>query len=104
MIPEVNIISRKASVNNVRGSGGALSLSAGASGGQSHLRKILGSKEHLDWLKIDFNAAKIVTVQDYKHKKLIWMEAHIYSVKAVMSQRYDEERKKEKSQSPKILS
>ena len=30
------------------------------------LRKLSGSKEHLDWLKIDLNAAKIITVQDYK--------------------------------------
>ena len=30
---------------------------------------ILGYKEHLDWLKIDLNAAKIITVQDYKHAK-----------------------------------
>ena len=28
------------------------------------LRKLSGSKEHLDWLKIDLNAAKIITVQD----------------------------------------
>ena len=39
------------------------SLSRGFSG-QSPLIKLLGSKEHLDWLKIDLNAAKI-TVQDY---------------------------------------
>ena len=30
------------------------------------LRKLSGSKEHLDWLKIDLNVAKIITVQDYK--------------------------------------
>ena len=30
------------------------------------LRKLSGPKEHLDWLKIDLNAAKIITVQDYK--------------------------------------
>ena len=29
------------------------------------------------------NATKIITVQDYKHKKkLIWMEVHKYSAKA----------------------
>ena len=33
------------------------------------LRKFLGSKEHLVWLKIDLNAAEIITVQNYKHKK-----------------------------------
>ena len=41
---------------------------AGALGGQSTLRKFLDSKEHLNWLKIDLNVAKIITVVDYKHK------------------------------------
>ena len=37
------------------------------------LRKFLGSKEHLDWLKIVLNVAKIITVQDYKlTKKYEW--------------------------------
>ena len=37
--------------------------------------KFLGFKEHLDWLKIDFNAAKIITVQNYNNnKKIMWME------------------------------
>ena len=27
------------------------------------------SKEYLDWLKIDLNVAKTITVQDYKHTK-----------------------------------
>ena len=31
------------------------------------LEKILGSKERLNWLKIDLNAAEIITIQDYKH-------------------------------------
>ena len=31
---------------------------------QSTLRKVLGSTEHLDWLKIDLNVAEIITVQD----------------------------------------
>ena len=31
------------------------------------VRKFLGSKEHLNWLKIDLNAAEIITIQDYKH-------------------------------------
>ena len=34
-----------------------------------HPNKIFGSKEHLDWLKIDLNVAKIITLQDYKHTK-----------------------------------
>ena len=51
--------------------------------GPSTLRKFLGSKEHLDWLKIDLNVAEMITVQDYKHKKkLMWMEVHICNVKA----------------------
>ena len=31
------------------------------------LRKFLGSKEDLNWLKIDLNAAKIITIQVHKH-------------------------------------
>ena len=37
--------------------------------GQDPLRKVLGSKEHLDWLKLDLNAAQITTVEDYKRTK-----------------------------------
>ena len=37
--------------------------------GWSPLRKFFGSKEHLEWYRIDLNAAKIFTVQDYKHIK-----------------------------------
>ena len=37
--------------------------------GQSSLRKFLGAKEHLHWLKIDFNAAEITIVQNYKGRK-----------------------------------
>ena len=43
--------------------------------GRSALRKFLGSKEHADWLKIELNAASIITVQ-------LLNESHIYSVKA----------------------
>ena len=35
------------------------------------LRKFLGSKEHLDLLKIDLNATEIITDQDKTHKKLM---------------------------------
>ena len=56
MIPGANIINGKAS--------GGLSPSAGDLGGGA-LRKFLGPKEHLDWLKIDLNAVRIMTVQDY---------------------------------------
>ena len=31
--------------------------------------KFLGSKEHLGWLKINLNAAEIITTQDYKCTK-----------------------------------
>ena len=33
-------------------------------------------------LKADLNVAEIRHVQDYTHQKLIWMEVHIFSVKA----------------------
>ena len=36
---------------------------------QRPLKKLLGSKENLDWLKIDLNMAKIITGQDYKRTK-----------------------------------
>ena len=72
MIPKVNIISGKASVasvNKAGGSGGALSRSAGILRGRSPLRKFLGSKEHINQLEIDLNAAEITTVQKYKSTK-----------------------------------
>ena len=68
LILEVNIISGKvsiASVNRACGRRGALSPSAGVLGARALLRKCLGYKEHLDLPKIDLNAAKITTVQDY---------------------------------------
>ena len=75
MTPGVNVIAGKvsvASVNEAGGSGGVLRPSGGVRG-QSALRKFLGSKEHLHWLKMDLNVAGIITVQDYKHtqKKLM---------------------------------
>ena len=48
---------------------GGLSPSARDLGGQSPLRNFLGSKEHLDWVEIDQDAAKIRNVQDYTHTK-----------------------------------
>ena len=75
MIPEVNIISGKASiasVNGAQGSGGGGVCSESLSGdfrGLHPLRKFLGAKEHLDRLKIDLNATKIITVQNYKCTK-----------------------------------
>ena len=67
-----NIISGKASIVSIS--------EAGVSGrcteplrmgfrGWSPLRKLLGSKENLDWLKIDLNTAKIIIVQDYEGAK-----------------------------------
>ena len=46
--------------------GGCSESLRGGFRGQSPLRKFLGSKEHLDWLKIDFNAVEIVTIEEYK--------------------------------------
>ena len=65
MILGVNIIGGKVnvpSINGAGGSGGFLRLQ------QVTLQKFSGSKEHLDWLKIDFNVAEIITVQDYNTK------------------------------------
>ena len=64
MIPGANIISGKASVMSVNRAGRSEPFSRGFRG-RSFLRKFLGSKEHLDWLKRDLNALKIKTVQDY---------------------------------------
>ena len=46
-----------------------MSPSAGVLRGGALREKNLGSKEHLDWLKIDLNGTKIITVQDYKCTK-----------------------------------
>ena len=63
------MISEKASVASIdraRGSGGGGTLRLSRSFGQwNPLKKFLGSKEHLERLKIDLNATEIVTVQDY---------------------------------------
>ena len=71
MFPGVNIIDGKVSVANVNeacGSGGVLRPQWGFRR-QSPLGKFLASKWHLDWLKIDLNAAEITTVQYYNHTK-----------------------------------
>ena len=72
MILGVNIIGGKervASVNRAGVSGAILRPQLGVFfGGGSSVRKCLGSKEHLDWRKIDFNAVEIITVQDYSKK------------------------------------
>ena len=64
MIPGANIISGKAVVVSVNRAGGSEPLSRGFRGWRP-LKKYLVSKEHLDWLKIDYNAVEIKTVQDY---------------------------------------
>ena len=72
-IPQVNIIYRKASVvsaNETGGSGGHCEPLSKGFKGRNPLRKFLGSKEHLDWLKIDLNVTEISTVEDYKHIKI----------------------------------
>ena len=71
MIPRVNIISRKANAASINVAEGTWGCSEPPRGGGEFrglvpLRNFLGSKEHLDWLKIDLNMAEIITVQDYK--------------------------------------
>ena len=78
MIPGVNIIGRKVSVASINGAGrgerggcrkpGVLKPQQGVKG-CCPLRTFVGYKYHLDWIKIDLNVAKIITVQDYKHFK-----------------------------------
>ena len=53
-----------ASANRAGESGGHPEPLSGDFRGQSPLRKILGSKEHLAWLKIVLNVTEITTVQD----------------------------------------
>ena len=64
MIPEPKILSRKASAANANRAGRSEPLSRGFRG-WSPLRKLLGSKEHPDGLKIDLNMVEIRTVQGY---------------------------------------
>ena len=71
MIPRVNIINGKVSITSVNeacGSGGVLRPQQGFRR-QSPLGKFLASKWHLDWLKVDLNAAEITSVQHYNHTK-----------------------------------
>ena len=64
MIPGAKIISRKASVASVNRARESEPLGRGFRR-WTPLKKILGFKEHLDWLKIDLNVVEIRTVQDY---------------------------------------
>ena len=50
--------------------------------GQSLLGKILGSKENLDWLKIDLNMTKIITAQDFKRTKNLCEWKYLYTAKS----------------------
>ena len=44
-------------------------MELGALVGERKPNKFSGTKERLDWLKIDLNAAKMITVQNYKRTK-----------------------------------
>ena len=68
MIREVNIINRKKSLAIVNGAGVSGGDALSPSGGALK-RKFLDSRRHLDWLKIDLNAAEIIIVQYYKRTK-----------------------------------
>ena len=56
-----------ASLNVAGGTEGFLRPQWGVQGAERP-KKFLGSKEHLDWFKIDFNAAEINTVRDNNKK------------------------------------
>ena len=68
MIPEVNITEKQV-LMEPGGFGDCFEPLCRGFRGQSPLRNFLGSKKHLDWLKIDLNAAKIITVQEYEGAK-----------------------------------
>ena len=53
--------------------------------GERKPNKFSGSREHLDWLKIDLNAARIIAVQDSKCTKInVNGSTYIYStIKAI---------------------
>ena len=44
---------------------------------QSTLTNFWGSKEHLDWFKMDLKVDEIITAQGYKHKKNVNGNAHM---------------------------
>ena len=69
MIPEVNNQQMSVGSFNRTGLGSTLSPSVGGFRGQSPLIKVLSSKEHLDWLKMDLNAVKIIAVQENKYRQ-----------------------------------
>ena len=61
-------MSGKAIVASFNRAGRSEPLSGGFRG-WSPLRKLLGFKEHLDWLKTELNAVEIRTVQDFIRMK-----------------------------------
>ena len=78
IIPEVNIISGKASVATINGAGGTGEGALNASAEPT--KNSLGSKEHLDRLKIDLNAAEIIIFQGYKRTKNYCKWEYTYAV------------------------
>ena len=60
MIPGINIRGKAAQ---------QASTEPGTLVGERKPNKFSGTKERLDWLKIDLNAVKIITAQDYKRTK-----------------------------------
>ena len=54
---------QKSKIASANGAWGSLSPSAGILKIIFKQQKILGSKEYLDWLKTDLNAAEIITAQ-----------------------------------------
>ena len=71
MILGVNIICWKVSIASINGAG-ALGVFWNPNWDfrqRSILRGFLGFKEHLDWLTVDFNLAKIIIVEDYNNNK-----------------------------------
>ena len=64
MITGVNIRCKASvgSINKTRGSGGKGERCSETLSEDFRGQRLLGFKEHLDWLKIDLNVAKIITV------------------------------------------
>ena len=58
MIPRVILISRKASAESINGAGESVGGLSPSEQSFSPLRKLLGSREHLHWLKIDLMQSK----------------------------------------------
>ena len=79
MIPGVNIIDRKASeASNMQALQASTELGdlwrainpQRKKSKEVALPKFSGSKEHLDWLRINLNKARIINVQNYKRTKI----------------------------------